>query len=179
MPSPTCLGGRQQHQQVKSSHFPSHFQSSFKSHTRRGSIMVVAINLSCWGAGRTSALGWTPKPWETPHQCLRTRANTSWHCRSQPYFEQSQWYRVLVPGPAPQVRSLSWPLEQILCVGVVVAISNLFRWAVEPATGQIVTRTITPSLTASKAQQAGGCIMVVAINLGSVGDVRLMPLSTA
>ena len=118
--------------------------------------MVVAINLSCWGAGRTSALCWTTKPWERPHQCLRTRANTSQHCRSQPYFElQSQWYRVLVPGPDPQVRSLSWPLEQILCVGAVVAISNLFRWAVEPATGQIVTPTITPSLTASKAQQAG------------------------
>ena len=140
--------------------------------------MVVAINLSCWGAGRTSALGWTPKPWETPHQCLRTRANTSWHCRSQPYFEQSQWYRVLVPGPDPQVRSLSWPLEQILCVGVVVAISNLFRWAVEPATGQIVTRTITPSLTASKAQQAGAVswllpsIWVVWEMLGSCHSVQ-------
>ena len=141
--------------------------------------MVVAINLSCWGAGRSNALCWTQKPWERPHQCLISSSNTRHHCRSQPYFEQSQCCGVLVPGPNPQARSLSWPLEQILCVGVVVAISNLFRWAVEPATGQIVTRTITPSLTASKAQQAGGCIMVVAINLGSVGDVRLMPLSTA
>ena len=142
MPPPTCLGGRQQHQQVKSSPKLSLGASPFKSHTRRGSIMVVAINLSCWGGSRTTALCWTQKPWERPHQCLITRANTSWHSRSQPYFEQSQWYRVPVPGPGPQVRSLSWPMEPAQAVGVVVVISKLFRWAVEPATGQIIPFSI-------------------------------------
>ena len=103
------------------------------------------------GAMRT--LCWTQKPWERPHQCLRTRANTSWHCRSQPYFEQSQWYRVPLPGPDPQVRSLSWPLEQILCVGVVVAISNLSGWQAATPTGQIVPQTVPRSLTFQKSHQ--------------------------